>query len=123
MKRVYVANPNPDERSALRLILVDLNMKFVGESSDWPSTLALAPATHPDMVLVDWGLVSRTSGNTLRELRRACQAVIVIILISRLNANDQAAISSGADMFISKGDPSNRMAERLQALAATIPAG
>jgi hypothetical protein len=47
MKRAFLADAQPDERSAFRLILQDLNMQVVGEAADWPSVLALAPATLP----------------------------------------------------------------------------
>ena len=123
MKRIYLADAQPDERSALRLMLEHLNLKIVGEAGDWPSTLAMAPATYPDMVLVDWGLVSHESGNALTELRMACQSAVVIILLSHLDAHDPAAISLGADLFINKGEPSDRVAERLQNAANSIVAG
>lgn len=120
MKRVYLADSQSDERLAFRLMLQDLNMQVVGEAADWPTALAQAPATNPDMLMVDWGLVANGSGADLVELRMACPAAVVIVLISHLSARDQAALSAGADAFISKGETSDRVAERLQAAAATI---
>jgi len=122
MKRVFLADSHTDERSALRLLLVDLNLKVVGEAADWPSTLRLAPATRPDMVLVDWGLVANGSGASLVELRRACPAAVVIVLISHLDAREQAAISAGADAFISKGETSERVVERLRTAVVSLGA-
>jgi DNA-binding NarL/FixJ family response regulator len=122
MKRVYLADAYPDERSALRLLLMHLNLQIVGEASDWPSALALAPATRPDMVVVDWGLVSSESGEALRELRLACPAAVVIVLISHLDAREQAALSAGADAFISKGETSERIVERLQSAVGSLQA-
>jgi len=58
----------------------------------------------------------------LDQLRRACPAALVIILISHLDARQQAALSSGADAFISKGETPERVAERLQVAAAGIRA-
>ena len=49
MKRVYLADAQTEERSALRLLLLDLNLHVVGEAADWPTVLAQAPAAHPDM--------------------------------------------------------------------------
>ena len=57
MTLVYLADAQPEERSTLRLVLVDLNMEVVGEAADWPTTLAMAPATNLDMLLVDWDLL------------------------------------------------------------------
>jgi DNA-binding NarL/FixJ family response regulator len=121
MKRVYLANSHPDERSALRLLLTDMNLKLVGEAADLSTALAQAPAPRPDMVLVDWGLVAAGSGTGLMELRRACTAAVVIVLISHLDAREQAALSAGADAFISKGETSERVVERLRAAVVSLP--
>jgi DNA-binding NarL/FixJ family response regulator len=121
MKRVYLADAYPDERSALRLLLTHLNLQIVGEATDWPSALALAPATRPDMVLVDWGLVSSESGEALVNLRTACKSKVVIVLISHLEAREQAALSAGADAFISKGETSDRIVERLRIAVGSPP--
>ncbi len=120
MKRVYLADSQSDERLAFRLILQDLKMKIVGEAADWPTTLAQAPATNPDMLMVDWELVAAGSGADLAELRTACPTAIVIVLISHLSAREQAALSAGADAFISKGETSDRVAERLRDAIASI---
>jgi len=120
MKRVYLADSQSDERRAFRLILQDLKMQVVGEASDWPTALAQAPATRPDMLMVDWGLVAAGSGGDLAELRLACPAAVVIVLISHLSAREQAALSAGADVFINKGETSDRVADRLRDAVASI---
>jgi DNA-binding NarL/FixJ family response regulator len=130
MKRVYLADAQTEERSALRLMLLELDLQVVGEAADWPTALAQAPATHPDMVVVDWGLVangsgaalSASSGQALAELRLACPAAVVIVLISHLDARQQAALSAGADAFISKDEMPDRVAERLRAAAGSAAA-
>ena len=121
MTRVYVADALTEERSALRLMLLDLNMEVAGEAADWATTLAQAPVSLTDMLLVDWNLLPRTSPSmALEELRRACPAALVIILISHLDARQQAALSAGADAFISKGETPERVAERLRTVAASV---
>jgi hypothetical protein len=55
--------PQPDLRAALRLVLLDMNMGIVVEAADWPTTLALAPETRPELLLVDWELIAVDSGN------------------------------------------------------------
>jgi DNA-binding NarL/FixJ family response regulator len=119
MTRVLLAAPQPDVRAALRLLLLDLAMEIVGEAADWSTTLALAPETRPDMLLVDWELIPN-SGSTLTQLRAACPAAVVIVLISQLDARQQAALSAGADAFISKGEMPDRVAARLRAAAERV---
>jgi len=121
MKRAFLADSLSDERMAFRLILEDLKMQVVGEAADWPSVLALAPGTRPDLVVVDWGLVADESGTALPILREACPAAVVIVLISHLDSRHQAALSAGADAFISKSETSMRVAERLRDAVASIP--
>ena len=121
MKRAFLADAQFDERSALRLILQDLKMQIVGEAADWPTVLALAPGTFPDLVVVDWGLVADESGAALPKLRESCPAAVVIVLISHLDPRHQAALSAGADAFISKSETSMRVAERLRDAVESIP--
>ena len=123
MTRVYIADALPEERSALRLVLLDLNMEVVGEAPSWDLTLAQAPSLRPDMLLIDWSMLpNATQSASLAGLRGACPGALVIILISHLDAREQAALSSGADTFISKGETPQRVAERLRAAAAGIHA-
>jgi DNA-binding NarL/FixJ family response regulator len=102
----------------MRLLLQDLNMQVVGDAADWSTTLSEAFGTQPDMLVVDWDLIPQHT--SLQELRATCPAAVVIVLISHLDARNQAAISAGADSFISKGDTPDRVAERLRAAAANI---
>ena len=105
------------ERKALRLLLLDMNMDIAGEAGDWPTVLANVPNCHTDMLVVDWDLLPRNARAVLNELRVACPNMLTIILISHLEARQQAALMVGADMFISKGEIPGRVAEHLRAAA------
>ena len=115
MTRVFLADKQTEVRSALRLLLQDLNMQVVGDVSDWPTALTQAAGTQPDMLVVDWDLIP--TDTSLLELRATCPNAVVIVLISHLDARQQAALSAGADSFISKGETPDRVAERLRAAA------
>ena len=121
MTRVYVADAKPEERSALRLLVIDLKMEMAGEAADWLTTLAQVPVSRTDMLLVDWDLLPDSPGIALDALRKVCPTALVIVLISHLEARQQAALSAGADAFISKGETPERVAERLRAVAAAVP--
>ena len=120
MTRVYLSDTKQEERSAIRLLLLDLGMEVVGEAADWATTLAQIPSSHIDILMVDWDLLPSEPNEALKELRKACPAALVIVLISPLDALQQAALSAGADAFISKGEMPERMAERLRTVAASI---
>ena len=120
MTRVFLAASIPEERSALRLLLIDMKMELVGEASDWVTTLAQAPLNQVDLLLIDWDLLSSEPNEALKDLRIACPEALVIVLISHLDARQQAALSAGADAFISKNETPERVAERLRIAAASV---
>jgi DNA-binding NarL/FixJ family response regulator len=96
-------------------------MEVVGEAADWSTTLAQVPVSHIDMLVVDWDLLYGAPGAALEELREVCPAALVVVLISHLDARHQAALSAGADAFISKDEMPERVAERFRNAAASIP--
>jgi len=120
MTRVYIADAKSEERTALRVVLLDLKMEIVGEAADWVTTLSQAPVSRTDMLLIDWDLLPNSPTAALDKLRKACPAALVIVLISHLDARQQAALSAGADAFISKGETPERVAERLRTVAASV---
>ena len=121
MTRVYIADPLTAERTALRLVVQDLRMDVVGEASSWTTALEQAPNLHPDMLLIDWLMLpGGIQSAALAGLRDACPGALVIVLISSLDPHQQAAVSAGADTFISKSETPDRVSERLRATAAGI---
>lgn len=114
MTRVYLADGKTEERSALRLLLLDLSMEIVGEAADWPTTLNELPDSQAEMLLVDWDLLPENPSNAIYDLRQTCPAALLIVLISQLDARGQAALSAGADAFISKGETPEQVIERLR---------
>ena len=122
MTRIFLADGQTDERSALRLMLQDLKMSVVGEAANWVTALAEARATHPDMLLVDLSLVPGEPAAALAKMRLACPGAIVMLLHSRLDARQQAELSAGADGLICKCESPGRVAERLRTAAGSVRA-
>jgi DNA-binding NarL/FixJ family response regulator len=115
MTRVFLADAQSEERSALRLMLQDLQMEVVGEAVDWMTVPANAPATNPDMILVDLDLLPMNPSAALRKLRAACSHAIIIMLIGKPDAVPEVTLSVGADGFVSDGDCPEHVAEHLVA--------
>jgi DNA-binding NarL/FixJ family response regulator len=120
MIRVYITDALPSERLALRLVLLDLNMEIAGEAADWSTTLAQTPICDTDILMMEWELLPAVPNTALHELRKACPKALVIILIGSLADRQQAVLSTGADVFISRVELPERVAERLRAAAAKI---
>jgi DNA-binding NarL/FixJ family response regulator len=121
MTRVYLADALVKERLALRLMVLDLKMEVSGEAANWSTVVTQVPISRTDILLVDWDLLPSEPGVALEKLRKACPDALVVVLISHLEARQQAALSAGADAFISKGETPERVAEHLRTVAAGIP--
>jgi len=118
MTRVFLADAKSETRSAMRLLLMDMQMQVVGEATDWDSAMAQIPATNPDMLVVVWELPAAAyAGAVLAELRAAHPNMRVVVLSNHMDAR-QAALHAGADAFISIGDAPDRVTERLRAAAS-----
>lgn len=120
MTRVFIADTRAEERFALQVLLRDLDLEVVGEASDWVTTLAQAPASGMEMLLVDWDVMPEAARDALDELRRVCPPYVTILLISRLDARQQAAVSSGADAFVSKMETGERIVDQFRSVAESI---
>ncbi len=122
MLRAFIADSRDEERSALSLVLSDLQLKVVGESVDWATTLAQLPSNDIDVLVVDWDILPPEARASLDALRKSRPGSMAVILISRHDARQQAAISSGADEFVSTGELAERVVDRLRSVAAGLQA-
>jgi DNA-binding NarL/FixJ family response regulator len=74
------------------------------------------------MLLIEWDLLPNSPTAALDELRRTCPGALVIVLISHLDARQQAALSAGADAFISRCETPDRVADHLRTIAGSVRA-
>ena len=113
MKRVFIADARFNERSDLRQLLVDIAMQVVGEAAGWRSVLSFGPTTHPDVVVVDWGLISTRCVAAVRELRIAYPSAVLIVVPNNMDAHRRSLLIAGTDELVYKGQLSNLLAEQL----------
>jgi len=103
--RILLADPQAKVRFALRVLLErHPDFQVVGEAACAEELLALAATSCPDLVLLDWSVMSAMSGGLMVALRCECPSVGVIVLSGRPEARE-AALAAGADTFVSKGNP------------------
>jgi DNA-binding NarL/FixJ family response regulator len=121
MTHGFLATSMLEERNTIRRLLKDLKITVVGEAADWESTLKHIPFAYTDILVVDWNLLPENQNLAIKNLRNACHAALVIVLISHLETHKQAALSASADAFISKSEMPARIAEQLLSVAASIP--
>ena len=116
--KVLLADDNPEVRSALRLLLEQgPQPATVWEVSDMQGLTAHMREDCPMVVLLDWELPGLHKSDISMILRSHCPGMKVIALSSKFEARREALVT-GADAFISKAEPPEKI---LSTLRSFIP--
>jgi DNA-binding NarL/FixJ family response regulator len=111
---ILLADDQAEVRSALRLLLEQESGPAVcGEAGDVATLLTLAREGSPDLLLLDWELPGFDAADSLPRFRTCCPETVVIALSGRLGARE-AAMAAGADHFVSKGEPPERLLDTIR---------
>ena len=127
--RILLADKQPNVRFALRALLGQQpGMEVIGEAADVEELVVVTEATAPDVLLMDWKLPGMAMGDSLLAVRSIAPGMRIIILSARPEVSVEA-LSAGADAFVSKADPPERLlativnhAHRVDAEAKPEPA-
>jgi DNA-binding NarL/FixJ family response regulator len=107
--RILLADDQSKVRFGLRVLLKrQSGVEVVGEAADTEELLVLAKSACPDLVLLDWELPGTQAAELLPALRSLCPGLTVIVLTGQLEAR-KPALAAGADAFVSKTDPPERL--------------
>ena len=107
--RVLLADSRARTRFALRTLLGQTTgIEVAGEAADAASLLAQVEAISPHLLLLDWGLWDLAAADILPAMRSACPGLRVIALSGRPE-DEPAVLAAGADAFVSKADPADRL--------------
>lgn len=107
--RVLLADDQAKVRSALRLLLEHQpDVEILGEAVDTMGLVDWVKAVCPDMVLLDWDLPGLPAAALFSLLHHDCPGLRLLVLSSRPEVR-QAALDAGADAFVSKGDPPEKL--------------
>jgi DNA-binding NarL/FixJ family response regulator len=106
--RIVVADHQQKVRFALRTLLSrQPGVEVVGEAATAEELLTRVALTWPDMVLLHWRL-HEVSPDLVPALRRMCPGLRVIVLSARSEAGREALVA-GAEAFICKMDPPDKL--------------
>jgi two-component system response regulator DesR len=107
--RILIADDQARVRFALRVLLAQQpGLELAGEASQARELLAQAEPSMPELVLLDWELPGLREVGGLAALRRATPGVRIVVLSGRVGARREA-LAAGADAFVSKGDPPEKV--------------
>jgi len=116
--RVILADDQAKVRSALRLLLEHQpGVEIMGEAVDTTGLLDWVKVVCPDLVLLDWELPGLPAAALLPLLQYYCPDMRLMILSSRPEVRREA-LEAGADAFMSKGDPPDRLLTAMEELRA-----
>lgn len=115
--RILLADDNKEIRSALRLLMQELDGEGqddcathcrIEEATDAKSALSCLALQPADVVLIDWELPGLASDRLVQEIRALCPRCIVIAMSGRPEAR-RHSLELGVDGFVSKGEPPDRL--------------
>lgn len=107
--RILIADDQDRVRFALRILLAQQpGLELAGEASQARELLAQVQTAVPDIVLVECELPGLRETGGLRALRTAKPKMRIVALSSRVGARREA-LAAGADAFVSKGDPPEKV--------------
>jgi len=117
--RILVADSQPKVRRALCVLLRQQpGLAIVAEAANAVELLAQAEKCHPDLILLHWRLQDLAAFDLLPTLRRTCPGLHLIVLSSRREAR-QATLDAGADAFVCKMDPPDKLLAAIQSIQQT----
>jgi DNA-binding NarL/FixJ family response regulator len=116
--RVFLADDQAGLHSALRLLLEqEPGMELVGEATSADGLLSSVLAAHPNLLLLDWELPDLKAADRGRRLLAVLHTNLpylhVVVLSGRPESN-RSALAAGADSFVSKADPPEKLLTALR---------
>ncbi len=118
--RILLADSQPRVRFALRVLMAQQpGVTDVAEVADAAALVAELCAGQADLLLLDWDLPGLAEAGGLRALRQAVPQLGVVCLSGRPGAR-RAALAAGADAFVSKSDPPERLVDAVRRCAAAV---
>jgi CheY-like chemotaxis protein len=116
--RIVVADDEQKVRSALRLLVQELAGELTGVRRGAPCLVVEAARAEDvvrelrdeaaDLLLVDWELPGMDAGELVGKVRRLSPGCTVIAMSGRPEAG-RDALDRGADAFVSKNEPPDRL--------------
>lgn len=121
--RILVADDDARVRSALQMLLEqELEQISIRESEDLGSLAIQVKEFQPHLVLLDWELPGRPAAALLLALHELDYRPRVIVLSTRSRSKGDAR-AVGADAFVSKSEPPERLLSSLRRVVREMRSG
>lgn len=101
--RLFLCDDNVEYRKLVRLVLERSGHEIVGEAGDGRAAIETAPATDPEIVLLDLNMPEVNGFEALPELRRRLpDAKVFVLTTGQAPQERKLALDAGAHAFIVK---------------------
>ena len=118
--RLLIVDDQPRARQGLSaLLVIDFPQINIFEASNGLEALRQVKVVRPDVVVMDV-LMPECGGIEATRILKAINPHIKIILYSMYPDYKKAALSAGADAFITKGEPSKTLVDTIGSLINPI---
>jgi DNA-binding NarL/FixJ family response regulator len=118
--RVLLADDQKELRSAMRLLLEqEPDMQLVGEVTEVIDLIEEVGAALPDLLLLDWELPelkATDAGKRLLAVLHGRHPHLLVIVLSGRPESSRSALAAGANAFVSKTEPPEKLLAALQSL-------
>jgi DNA-binding NarL/FixJ family response regulator len=112
--RILVADAQPKVRFALKVLLEHQSeLEVVGETGSAMELLDMLDEKAPDVLLVGWELPGLAANGSVTAFQ-AVRPEIIVVALSAIPEARKCALESGADFFVSKSDPPERLLAALR---------
>jgi DNA-binding NarL/FixJ family response regulator len=114
--RIFIAEPDRNGRLALQMFLDHQpGMEVVGIAVQKQGLVEQVTTIQPDVVLIDWKLMSSTPAALINELHDARMNCQIIVMDVREETSQEVEVL-GIDKFVRKDGPPDKLLSTLQEL-------
>ncbi len=115
--RILLVDKHSFIRSSLRMLIEQsTDHSVVAEVAESENLLTTLHETKPDLVLLEWELIQNMNGELIASLKAENPGLKVVILSGQPSCR-KSAMEAGADHFMSKVDPPDRLQNILKSYA------
>ena len=113
---ILIGDAQPRVRFGLRLLLEQQpGWRVAGEAQDVQMLLEQVSSGCPHLVLLDWELPGMQAEELITHVRQACPN-LRIVFMSGKDELRQKALQAGADVFVYKADPPEKLLRLIKGL-------
>ena len=113
--KVVVADNHAIVREGLAALCSSAGLQVVGQCSDGATAVETILSLQPDFAVLDLNMPGATGIEAIRRLRGAdCQTKLIMLTISRDDADVRKALDAGADAYLLKDGPSRHLVEAIR---------